>query len=393
MKKESYLFVTYCDSDYEQVDNIFLELYKQNIPVKSAKDAEQSELSTLIENATAVMMVLSPSALDSKNVRRSIELTKASDKHLIPYFLCAPDTLDLPNELCMLLNGAAAIPAYEYHKEEDLVARTIAELRPYFPDEAELKKKAKKARNRTIISTVLVVFALLFILGSLPEESEPEPPAKTVAQSGNSEPTPKTEVQTHPETMPNNSPELFDHLRQSTVYILTTDEDVYSIASGSGFFINSEGMVATNHHVLEGGTYFFIRPAAEDNYYLTTVLAADEENDLAILQIDSGYTSSSYLTFSDKEVNIGDSVYVSGYPQGIDLTISNGIVSNNKHISSFSQGEYFLITAAATSGNSGGPVVNASGEVIGVLTAKYFEAENLNFVRPINYLKDLIDKQ
>ena len=143
MKKESYLFVTYCDSDYEQVDNIFLELYKQNIPVKSAKDAEQSNLSTLIENATAVMMVLSPSAMDSKNVRRSIELTKASDKHLIPYFLCTPDTLDLPSELCMLLNGAAAIPAYEYDKEEALIARTLEELRPYFPDEAELKKKAK----------------------------------------------------------------------------------------------------------------------------------------------------------------------------------------------------------------------------------------------------------
>ncbi len=372
MKKESYLFVTYCDSDYEQVDNIFLELYKQNIPVKSAKDAEQSNLSTLIENATAVMMVLSPSAMDSKNVRRSIELTKASDKHLIPYFLCTPDTLDLPSELCMLLNGAAAIPAYEYDKEEALIARTLEELRPYFPDTSELKKKAKKARNRTIVSTVLIVIALLALLGALPEETEP--PTKTVAQS-------------------DNPSELFDHLRQSTVFILTTDEDIYSICTGSGFFINSEGMVATNHHVLEGGTYFFIRPATEDKYYVATVLSVDEENDLAILQIDSTYNTTSYLTFSDKEINIGDSVYVSGYPQGIDLTISNGIISNNTHISSFSQGEFFLITAAATSGNSGGPVINTSGEVIGVLTAKYFEAENLNLVRPINYLKDLIDRQ
>lgn len=381
MKKESYLFVTYCDSDYEQVDNIFLELYKQNIPVKSAKDVKQSDLSTFIENATAVMMVLSPSALDSESVRMHIELAKKSDKHLIPYFLCAPDTLDLPSELCMLLNGAAAIPAYEYDNEEALSARALAELRPYFPDESESKKKAKKVRNRTIISTVLLVFAILVLLGSLPDESKPQ-----------TESEPQTKSETHTETMSDSSSDLFDHLRQSTVYVLTTDEDVYSISSGSGFFFNSEGMIATNHHVLEGGTHFFIRPATEDKYYCATVLSVDEENDLAILQIDSTYKTTSYLTFSDKEINIGDSVYVSGYPQGIDLTISNGIISNNKHISSFSQGEYFLITAAATSGNSGGPVVNASGEVVGVLTAKYPEAENMNLVRPINYLEDLIDR-
>lgn len=381
MKKESYLFVTYCDSDYEQVDNIFLELYKQNIPVKSAKDVKQSDLSTFIENATAVMMVLSPSALDSESVRMHIELAKKSDKHLIPYFLCAPDTLDLPSELCMLLNGAAAIPAYEYDNEETLSARALEELRPYFPDESESKKKAKKARNRTIVSTVLIVLAILVLLGSLPDESKPQ-----------TETEPQTKSETHTETMSDSSSDLFDHLRQSTVYVLTTDEDIYSICSGSGFFFNSEGMIATNHHVLEGGTHFFIRPATEDKYYCATVLSVDEENDLAILQIDSTYKTTSYLTFSDKEINIGDSVYVSGYPQGIDLTISNGIISNNKHISSFSQGEYFLITAAATSGNSGGPVVNASGEVVGVLTAKYPEAENMNLVRPINYLEDLIDR-
>lgn len=384
MKKESYLFVTYCDSDYEQIDNIFLELYKQNIPVKAAKDVEQSNLSTLIENATAVMMVLSPSALDSESVRMHIELAKKSDKHLIPYFLCAPDTLDLPSELCMLLNGAAAIPAYEYDNEEALSARALEELRPYFPDMSELKKKVRKTRKRAIVSTVFLVLAILALLGSLPEESEPQ--AKTELQ-------PKTEAQSKTEPRPDNSSELFTHLRQSTVLILTTDEDVNSICTGSGFFFNSEGMIATNHHVLEGGTYFFIRPATEDKYYCATVLSVDEENDLAILQIYSTYKTTSYLTFSDKDVSIGDSVYVSGYPQGIDLTISNGIISNNKHIPLFSQGEFFLITAAATSGNSGGPVIDTSGEVIGIITAKYFEAENMNLVRPINYLKDLIDMQ
>lgn len=376
MKKESYLFVTYCDSDYEQVDNIFLELFKQNIPVKSAKDGNPSNLPALIDNATAVLVVLSPSALDSEAVRQHMELAEKSDKHLIPYFLCAPDTLDLPNTFCMLLNGAATIPAYEYDNEEALSARALEELRPYFPDMSEWKKKAKKARTRTIVFTVFLVLAILVLLGSLPEESEAP-----------------TKSETHTETMSNSSSDLFDHLRQSTVLILTTDEDINTICTGSGFFFNADGMIATNHHVLEGGTYFFIRPATEDNYYLATALTVDEENDLAILQVDSTYKTTSYLTFSDKDVNIGDSVYVSGYPQGIDLTISDGIISNDKHISISTQGEYFTITAAATSGNSGGPVIDTSGEVIGVVTAKYFEAENLNLVRPIRYLKDLIDNR
>lgn len=166
-----------------------------------------------------------------------------------------------------------------------------------------------------------------------------------------------------------------------------------SYSSGSGFFIDTNGTIATNYHVIDDASYLPVKPFGEEDYHSASVISVDETNDLAILQFSNTFKVTDYLSFSDKKVNVGDSVYVSGYPRGIDLTISNGIVSNNEHYATDKVAAYYMITAAVSPGNSGGPVANESSKVIGIATAKYEEAENVNLARPINYLKELLKKK
>lgn len=193
-------------------------------------------------------------------------------------------------------------------------------------------------------------------------------------------------------------------VKNSTVIIYSFDIDLFSdeenwmdsisyIGSGSGFFIDDKGTIATNFHVIEEGLLYYMTPAdAPDDIYCLDLVDYDREMDLALLALDDDdYTVKNYLELSDRKVKMGDSIYVAGYPRGIDLTLSNGIISNEEHYKSSDDGYYYLVTAAVSPGNSGGPVVDKDGRVIGIATAKYSSAENMNLVRPVKYLEELIN--
>lgn len=307
------------------------------------------------------MLVISQASLNSRTIDYHIQLAEQQNKHIIPYFLDDPEEITIPKSLYLKMDGSAAIPACDYADNNALVQRALDELKPYFPDVFDTKKKKKKSPVLTFLGTAALCLAVVlsYFLWIKPANTE----------------------------------KMLAHVRQSTVIIYATDEAAEQYSSGSGFFINTNGTIATNYHVIEGAAYLLIKPSGKEDYYTASVLSTDEANDLALLQIDATYTITDYLTFSDKKVNVGDSVYVSGYPRGIDLTISNGIVSNNEHYATDEAAEYYMITAAVSPGNSGGPVVNESGKVIGIATAKYEDAENVNLARPISYLKALLKKR
>ena len=357
MDETKYLFVTYSENDYEQIDNIFLELYKRGIAVKATKDDSETDIDSIICNASAVMFVISPSSLYSRSIQHHIQLAEQYNKHIIPYFLCSPEEVSLPSSFLLKMDGSATIPAYEYAEEASLVQRTLDELRPYFPEAFEPPKK-KKTPLAAILGAVAVCSVLLltyfFLIQPLRQEK------------------------------------IIENVRNATVQIYVLNENDENASTGSGFFINSTGTIATNYHVIQEGDYIVVQPSTEEEYYLADIVHSDAENDLAVIQIEN-YPSTYYLTFASKKVAVGDSIFVSGYPRGIDLTISNGIISNDKHYAAGEGSEYYLITAAVSPGNSGGPVVNTSGKVIGIATAKYESAENLNLVRPISYLKKLMN--
>jgi S1-C subfamily serine protease len=156
--------------------------------------------------------------------------------------------------------------------------------------------------------------------------------------------------------------------------VVTVSADVAGgVSLGTGIIISDDGEVLTNAHVVEGADTIRLRLAGESEPREATLLASDRGNDLALLRMSGdGFEEA---TFADPDsVRLGDDVMAIGFSLGLDgdPSVTLGIVSALDR--SFGQGEIFLdgliqTDAAISSGNSGGPLVNAAGEVVGINTA------------------------
>ena len=173
----------------------------------------------------------------------------------------------------------------------------------------------------------------------------------------------------------------------ATVLLTMEDANGKLLGLGSGFFVEAN-LIATNFHVIEGatrGTAKFV--GQEIEYNIEGVTAIDETQDLVILQVAAAGAQPLSLGDSDT-VEVGDVVYVAGNPKGyFEGTFSNGIISAVRGNSAHKR---LQMTAPISSGSSGGPVLNGSGEAIGVSFATFRDGQNLNFAIPSNYLKGLV---
>ena len=166
-----------------------------------------------------------------------------------------------------------------------------------------------------------------------------------------------------------------------------------SAVSGTGFIVSADGYILTNYHVIE----LAAQNAKDVNVilhdgtrYTAAIVGYEKYNDLAVLKIDAEGLSP--VTFGDSSsISVGDTVYAVGNPLGeLDFSMSTGHVSAlDRLITSDESGvaiNMFQIDAAVNSGNSGGPVYNAAGEVVGIVTAKYASTgvEGLGFAIPVN---------
>ena len=170
--------------------------------------------------------------------------------------------------------------------------------------------------------------------------------------------------------------EVSERISPSTVLIYTKRKDG-NYSSGTGFFIRSDGYIATNYHVVEQGKEFEVtlysakRVSAE-------LVGTSKENDLAILKIKgSRYPA---VTFGNSdEVKVGDVAIVVGNPNGAHgaWTTTQGIISSVDRQSTVNNKAYkmFQTDAAVNPGNSGGPLCNDQGEVIGVVTQIMLEQD------------------
>jgi S1-C subfamily serine protease len=180
------------------------------------------------------------------------------------------------------------------------------------------------------------------------------------------------------------------------------DSNLYEISSGTGFSINKAGHIISNNHVIEGCEYVGIR--TDDNKIVQAfVIASDPINDLAVLISD--YRAKSVLSVSSESAALMEDVYVAGFPFGesvsTSIKVTRGIISSTAGINdNFSN---IQIDAALQPGNSGGPVVDSYGNVVGVAVAKLdyvnslerFGAipENINFGVKATTLLNLIHSQ
>jgi len=171
----------------------------------------------------------------------------------------------------------------------------------------------------------------------------------------------------------------------SVVTIVALDENDQPLSLGSGFFINENGDIVTNHHVLEGSSKAIIRTTKGDKGEILEIIKNDPDLDLLVAKTSLKNTKPLPLGDSDV-VTVGEDIVAIGNPAGLEGTVSKGIISGIRKAENL---KFIQITAPISPGSSGGPVFNLSGKVIGVATAYLDYGQNLNFAMPINYLKTL----
>lgn len=164
-----------------------------------------------------------------------------------------------------------------------------------------------------------------------------------------------------------------------------------SAVSGTGFIISRDGYIVTNHHVIEYAYKYGYTISAmlyDGSVYEAEIIGTDQDNDIAVLKIEASNLAPVMFGDSDS-IHVGDMAYAVGNPLGeLEFTMTSGTVSAlNRLISSDTSDipvNMFQIDAAVNSGNSGGPVYNSAGEVIGVVTAKYSSSgvEGIGFAIP-----------
>jgi len=138
---------------------------------------------------------------------------------------------------------------------------------------------------------------------------------------------------------------------------------------GSGFIISKDGKLVTNYHVIENASEIKVRMADEDTVYKAEVIGSDPETDISVLQIVDG-EEFDFIKFGDsKTVRVGDPVLAIGNPLGVGISASKGIISATFRTLNGPYDNFFQTDASINLGNSGGPLINLDGDVIGVNTA------------------------
>jgi S1-C subfamily serine protease len=158
---------------------------------------------------------------------------------------------------------------------------------------------------------------------------------------------------------------------------------------GSGFLIDPAGLILTNQHVVRNAQGARVKLSNGDMYDNVTILAEDARRDIAVLQI-PGFGLPTLPMGNSDSVRIGSQVILVGSPLGLENTVSTGIVSGRRQEPEGFQ--LLQITAPASRGSSGGAVLSANGEVVGVAASQLLAGQNLNFAVPINYARGLLQQ-
>ena len=164
-------------------------------------------------------------------------------------------------------------------------------------------------------------------------------------------------------------------------------------SAGSGFLISSDGYVVTNRHVVERADEISVI-LHDEKRYLAKLIGIDDSMDIALLKIDAGNLPFLRLGNSDK-MRVGDTVLALGYPLYLGFSVTSGIISGigrNMNAGQVDLATYIQTDADITFGNSGGPLVNNRGEVVGINTMIVSRGETYGFAIPSALFKHSIDQ-
>jgi len=174
-------------------------------------------------------------------------------------------------------------------------------------------------------------------------------------------------------------PELIKRLLPAVVTVVGFNAAGKPIRIGSGVFIDPEGHLITNLHVINGVSRAEVKLPQGEVYPLTEMVAADQKADLVKLMVRLPGATPHYLPVSGARPEVGEHVLALGSPLGLEQSVSEGLVSAIRTIKD--RGEFLQISAPISPGSSGGPVVNRQGQVIGLATFQ-IKGQNINFAVP-----------
>lgn len=205
-------------------------------------------------------------------------------------------------------------------------------------------------------------------------------------------------------TSSDEKPSLTISLTATDIYEANVDSVVsievknsYSVGYGTGFIVSEEGYIVTNYHVVENGRSISVT-LYDESVYSAKLIGYEESNDLAVIKIEPQGHIESLVYGKSSDLKVGDDVYVIGNPLGdLTFTLTRGVVSALNRLIDTDSGftiNMFQTDAAVNSGNSGGPVFDKHGFVVGIASAKYASAsiEGLSFCVPIDDVRSMIDE-
>jgi S1-C subfamily serine protease len=194
-----------------------------------------------------------------------------------------------------------------------------------------------------------------------------------------------------------------DGMEEAYLKLYPTSESVLKsinpslTSSGTGFAINDQGYLVTNFHVVENSSEILVKGINSDfnKAYRAEIMLKDKNNDLALLRIidDIDSLGNPPYNFKSSLSEVGESVFALGYPlrasMGDEIKLTNGIISSKSGF----QGDItsYQISVPVQPGNSGGPLLDNQGNVIGVISAKHLGAENASYAIKISYLLNMLE--
>jgi serine protease Do len=198
--------------------------------------------------------------------------------------------------------------------------------------------------------------------------------------------TAQTESTTAPPTA--TVQQLADKVRDAIVVITFAGRDGNRQGLGTGFVIDKRGLIATNLHVLGEGRPIEVQTASGKDLPVKAIHASDRGLDLAIVEVDAGELPALDLGDSDQLAQ-GEPILVMGNPHGLKHSVVSGVVSGRREIDGR---KMIQLAMPVEPGNSGGPVLDRQGRVVGIVTLKSAVTDNLGFAVEVNALRPLVAK-
>ena len=171
--------------------------------------------------------------------------------------------------------------------------------------------------------------------------------------------------------------DLVKKVQPAVVKIVVYDMNNEISGIGSGFFVDNDGHLITNYHVLQGAFSADVIAHDGGKYPIDFVVAQHRRSDLLKVKVNIPEMLIQWLGITDKVPSIAEQVLVVGSPLGLEQSVSEGIVSAIRELPNF--GKFFQTTAPISPGSSGSPVVNMEGDVVGVISFQSTFGQNLNF--------------